>query len=193
MDHSKHYDLLINRARNRVLEEYTERHHIHPKCLGGGNEPENLVRLTPEEHYTAHLLLCGIYPGNYNIILAARMMCYGKDGRRVNNKLYGWLKRKHKEAVSKVPRKPRKKETKPRNRDYTMSEEQKAKLSAAMKGRVHSPEAISKMSAAQKGKPRQYPNGMLGRKHSEETKKKISEAGLRRYSSSYFRLDNKYI
>ena len=40
-----------------------ERHHIVPKCMGGGNEAENLVFLTPSEHLFAHHLLARIHGG----------------------------------------------------------------------------------------------------------------------------------
>lgn len=46
MDYQKHYNNLIDRARNRLLENYTENHHIIPKCMNGSND---LVSLTPEE------------------------------------------------------------------------------------------------------------------------------------------------
>lgn len=57
MNYQKHYDLLIEKAKTRILEGYVERHHIIPKCFGGSNEPENLVNLTAKEHFIAHLLL----------------------------------------------------------------------------------------------------------------------------------------
>ena len=59
------YNNLIQRASNRLLDGYKERHHIIPRCLGGNNTKENLVDLTPEEHYIAHLLLIKIYPEIY--------------------------------------------------------------------------------------------------------------------------------
>lgn len=37
--------------------EYSEQHHIKPKCLGGDDSKENLVRLTAREHFMAHCLL----------------------------------------------------------------------------------------------------------------------------------------
>ena len=48
------YERLIQRAKRRSLTGVVEIHHIMPKCLGGTNEEFNLVKLTPEEHYTAH-------------------------------------------------------------------------------------------------------------------------------------------
>ena len=45
------------RKQAKLLLQYTERHHIIPKSLGGNNTEENLVWLTAEEHLTVHLLL----------------------------------------------------------------------------------------------------------------------------------------
>lgn len=58
-----HYDRLIARARNRCLEGYGEKHHIIPRCVGGGDELDNLVMLSAREHYFAHLLLAKHYGG----------------------------------------------------------------------------------------------------------------------------------
>jgi hypothetical protein len=63
MNYIKHYDLLINRAKNRTLSCYTEEHHILPKSIGGTDEPTNLVKLTAREHYLSHILLAKIYGG----------------------------------------------------------------------------------------------------------------------------------
>lgn len=46
MNYAAHYERLIERAKNRVLEGYRERHHILPRCMGGTNAPDNLVDLT---------------------------------------------------------------------------------------------------------------------------------------------------
>lgn len=94
MEYKKHYDALINRAKNRLLETYTEKHHIIPVCMGGSNLPDNLVQLTPEEHYVAHQLLVKMYPKNYKLMHAANMMTLSNNNQTRNNKRYGWLKRK---------------------------------------------------------------------------------------------------
>ena len=96
MNYIKHYSLLVNRGKNRNLKIYTESHHIIPVCLKGTNNKQNLVNLTPEEHYLAHLLLTKIYPESSGLVLAAAMMtCNSPNTKRFNNKLYGWLRRKH--------------------------------------------------------------------------------------------------
>jgi len=100
MNYQKHYDLLMERARNRLLEGYSERHHVVPRCLGGTDEPDNLVRLTPEEHYVAHQLLVKINGKNQKLIFAAVMM----GSTRKNNKTFGWLRRRHALAVSETLR-----------------------------------------------------------------------------------------
>lgn len=94
MNYKKHYDLLIERSKNRVLEGYFEKHHVIPKCLGGKNDKDNLVLLTPEEHFLAHQLLIKIYPNSPPLINAAVIMTTHHTKQRANNKLFGWLRRK---------------------------------------------------------------------------------------------------
>lgn len=71
-----------------------------PRCLGGGNERENLVRLTPEEHYLAHQLLVKIHPTVPGLLQAAvSMTASNQYVRRSQNKLYGWLRRRLSESM----------------------------------------------------------------------------------------------
>ena len=53
---------------------YTERHHINPKCRGGNNTDENLIDLTPKEHYIAHYLLAKENPDEYKLLQALKCM-----------------------------------------------------------------------------------------------------------------------
>lgn len=95
MNYTKIYRTLISRAKDRNLTDYVESHHIIPRCMNGTDDIDNLVDLTPEEHYLAHQLLVKMYPGNVKLIMAAQMMI----PNRPSNKLYGWLKRLHSEAM----------------------------------------------------------------------------------------------
>ena len=62
MNYVKIYDQLIANAVNRDKPVgYVEKHHIHPKSLGGSNQPDNIVYLTAREHYIAHALLVKKY------------------------------------------------------------------------------------------------------------------------------------
>lgn len=90
MDYKKIYESLIHKGKHRTLCGYKETHHIIPRCLGGSDDVENLVELTPEEHYLAHQLLVKLYPNNKKLIYAATAMV----ANRPSNKLYGWLKRR---------------------------------------------------------------------------------------------------
>lgn len=70
MNYTRIYNLIIQRAQDRVLSGYAEKHHIIPRCMGGDNSPENLVRLTAKEHFVAHRLLVRIYPENPKLVYA---------------------------------------------------------------------------------------------------------------------------
>jgi hypothetical protein len=93
MNYEKIYHNLITKASERTIVEYTEKHHIIPRCLGGTDEASNLVNLTPEEHYLAHQLLTKIYP---SLVRAAVMMTMNRH----SNKIYGWLRKKFSKSQS---------------------------------------------------------------------------------------------
>ena len=46
MNYEKIYNQIILRAKSRELNCYVERHHVIPKCMGGTNDKDNLVKLT---------------------------------------------------------------------------------------------------------------------------------------------------
>lgn len=94
MDYKLIYDNLINRAKTRSLDQYTERHHIIPQCMGGSNDASNLVNLTPEEHYVAHQLLVKIHPNIHKLVYAAKMMTVSTKHVQRNNKTFGWIRRR---------------------------------------------------------------------------------------------------
>lgn len=74
MDYSRIYNELISHRRNNPLVKsqdlYTEVHHIIPRCMGGNDSEENLVRLTAGEHFIAHKLLARVYPENFGVQMA---------------------------------------------------------------------------------------------------------------------------
>jgi len=75
MDYQRIYNLIVDRARKRVLPVYTEKHHVLPKCMGGSNEKGNIVAVTAKEHYLCHRLLCEIYPENKPLKKAYHLIC----------------------------------------------------------------------------------------------------------------------
>jgi hypothetical protein len=95
MNYQKIYDNITRRGQNRILEGYSEKHHIVPRCMGGTDDATNLVSLTPEEHYLCHLLLVKIHPNNIRLVRAAMFMVSANKNQQRNNKAYGWLKRQY--------------------------------------------------------------------------------------------------
>lgn len=53
------YYKIINKARqqNRVKKSGFQSHHIVPRCIGGTDDPDNLILLTYKEHRVCHCLL----------------------------------------------------------------------------------------------------------------------------------------
>lgn len=133
MNYQAHYDKLIDKARNRNIAGYVEKHHIIPKCLGGSDAADNIVKLTPEEHYVAHQLLVKIYPKNYKLAYAANMLTVSRPNQQRNNKAYGWIKR-HIASVEKP----------------AMPKETRDKISAATKGRIPHNKGTGKPKAEKK-------------------------------------------
>jgi NUMOD3 motif len=112
MNYTLHYTKLIERAKSEDRRRYTtkntkyvyyEKHHIIPKCMGGSNAEENLILLTPEEHYLAHLLLIKMHKDHAGLTFAAiKLTRSTKNGKRMNNKLYSWLRKQHAENTAKL-------------------------------------------------------------------------------------------
>ncbi len=79
MDYEKIYYQIINRAKTRKLDGYSEKHHIIPRCMMGNNNQSNIVSLTAREHFLCHMLLCEIYPTNNKLRHALFLMAIGKQ------------------------------------------------------------------------------------------------------------------
>lgn len=86
MDYTRIYNQIIERAQNRKIDGYIEKHHIIPKCMGGLDVKENLVELTSREHFLCHMLLCKIYPQENKLKHALFLMAIGKQ--KVKEKTY---------------------------------------------------------------------------------------------------------
>lgn len=99
MDYQKIYTAFIADRRTTedaavLLSSYLEKHHIVPRSLGGGNEPSNLIRLTPEDHFFAHLLLAKTHGGELWAPIAFMVGGSRKDYRPTHSrKAHGWAAR----------------------------------------------------------------------------------------------------
>lgn len=68
-------NILETRGRFNCGDEYCERRHIIPKCMGGTNDEENLIDLYAKEHFEAHRLLALENPDNEKLVYAWWNMC----------------------------------------------------------------------------------------------------------------------
>lgn len=84
MDYQRIYrEFISDRKSKPEPEGYTERHHILPRALGGGDEPENLIKLTAREHYFAHCCLAKAYGGKmWSALFAVAHMSKTDDAWR---------------------------------------------------------------------------------------------------------------
>lgn len=165
MNYEKIYNQIVERAKNRVLDCYTESHHIIPRCMGGGDEKENLVNLTAREHFICHRLLVQIHPSNNKLKFALWAMCNMKNKRQSrytpSSRIYESIKIEVIQLIS------------DKKRGVKLSEEHKRKTSETLKGIKRPQEVIDKIVKTRKE------NG--GWKHSDETKNKIrSNNGMKR-------------
>jgi hypothetical protein len=66
MDYQKIYNKIIENRKQNVPAGYSEKHHIIPRCLGGNDNAQNIVKLTAREHFICHYLLAKMYvEGSY--------------------------------------------------------------------------------------------------------------------------------
>lgn len=100
MNYRKIYMQLINKRKTEILDKTdgTENHHVVPKCVGGSDSKNNLVRLKVREHFIAHWLLTKMYSGKERILLEfafGQMSTFSKTNeyRRANSKLFERSKR----------------------------------------------------------------------------------------------------
>jgi hypothetical protein len=183
MNYQRIHDAIIDRARNRTLIGYREKHHVIPRCMNGNNDISNLVELTAREHFIIHRLLCKIYPTEYKLVYAYWMMArnisnskYTRD-YRVSAREYEYARYLFSEVSSK------------RQKGKTLTDEHKKSLSIAAKTRKtripikHSDETKKKLSLLWKGTTRsiedrkKISDGQLGKKHTLTTCPHCNKSG----------------
>ena len=170
------YKQIIELAKSRYpLKEYTELHHIIPKCLGGTDEQDNLVDLTAREHFLCHWMLVRIYPKNHKLKYAWNMMCCinEQDHNRYTSYSYKYARENFSKATSEYQKGKRLSEEHKAKLRRPTSDKQKESVSKANASRTWSKESRAKLSKSLKG-----------RKFSKESLRKMSEAQKRRYNKS---------
>jgi hypothetical protein len=142
MDYQKIYNQIIERAKNRMLKGYKEKHHIIPKCLGGFNNKENFVELTAREHFLCHMLLCEIYPNENKLKHALFLMAIGKQKIKektyvIGSRIYERLKSEYSQMLTgkKQSKEIRNKKSQSMKGHSMYTEEWKQKISKSNTGR----------------------------------------------------------
>lgn len=164
--YTKWYNQITERARNRIIDTYTETHHVQPRSLGGTDDASNLVELTAREHFICHWLLTKIHIGDSrNKMLSAFFLMKGNNSyqnRYINGRAYEILREEYAQYISKM------------NTGRVQPPEEKAKQIAAITGRKRKPfseEWRQKMSESHRGEK----NHRYGVELSEETRQKIGD------------------
>jgi len=193
MNYTRIYNQLVD-TRVTLARTFTkgcgfEKHHIIPRCLGGTNAKSNIVVFTPREHFLAHRLLARMYTGEIK-----RKMCYAAwtmartKKIKVNSRMYAILKEQAtanlKSQQTGVKRGPMSEEHKQKIREASIRRyqdpEQRRLTSLQSSGRKHTDETKAKMSKSKEGYMPTYHLGMKGKQHSPETKAKMKAAWEKR-------------
>ena len=191
--YTKWYRNITENAKQRTLDCYTEIHHIKPQSLGGLDTPDNLVKLTPREHFICHWLLVKMTTGqeHHKMLNALRMMRAENPNQqryttKITARVYAKIKEEYAELQSKkftgkgngMFGKHHTQEAKDKIRQARignkLTPEQHARLVANTTGKKKPPitdEHRAKLSVAQSGKN----NPRYGVEVSDDTRKKIGD------------------
>ena len=165
-------DILDNRGRFNCGEEYCERHHIVPKCMGGTDTEDNLIDLYGREHYEAHKLLALENPECLKLVSAWWMMSHIKEVK--GNYRYIPTGKEYEEAR--------------KNFSILVSERMKNQKilkgkDSPMYGKHLSEETKEKLSLWNKKRIEEQGHPMKGKHHKKETKEKIRMAKVGKHLS----------
>lgn len=203
--YEKWYGQIVQRAKDRVLNGYYERHHILPRSLGGLDTSDNLVCLTAREHFICHWLLTKFTVGEARdkMVYALRMMRANKSGQRYTSKTTARVYENLKIEYSEIQRQRILGENNPMYGDkFYRSKEGKVKHAQAISGDNNKAKQIQvrkKIAASKQGKKREpfsvewlekiaesnrgENNGMYGKTHSGDSKSKMRDKALGRKQS----------
>jgi hypothetical protein len=91
------------RIRTRQRNDGLETHHIIPRSLGGTNQTDNLIHLTPKEHWIAHRILYRMTAGKEQSKMAyALVSMIGNKGYKPTARQYALLKHLNRNASKKM-------------------------------------------------------------------------------------------
>jgi hypothetical protein len=179
--YSKTYYSIIDNAKQLDRDKKgNERHHILPKSLGGNDCKDNLVNLTPREHYICHLLLT-----KFTVGVARQKMSYAlhrltnkKNEVIRSSKMYEIIRREHSAMLTLKQTGVSYRDRCGKSHAHPISEYQKEQIRKANKNRVITKETREKISKSQKQRKIDRPESFAKAPMTEEHKRNISKAAL---------------
>ena len=161
--------IIKSRGQFNCGDEYHERHHIKPKCLGGTDDLNNLIDLYAREHFIAHKLLAEENPSNIKLVQAYSIMAFASNEYEKRYELTPEEYEQARKAFSiGLKQYYSNKENHPCYGKH-LSEERKQKIREANKGNKYCVGRIISKETRKK-------IGDANRNPSSETRKKMSEA-----------------
>lgn len=175
-------NILDTRGRFACEDEYHERHHILPKCMGGTNDEDNLIDLYAREHFEAHRLLALENPNNDSLTYAWCCMAWRQNEYQDRYKLSPEEYEEVRIACAKaISKNAKKRLANPENNPMYgkhLSEETRKKISEANKGK-NTGENNPMYDIHRYGED----NPFYGKCHTQEAKDKISSYAQNRPSA----------
>lgn len=98
MNYKRIYRELIESRRERGVKKQVgyEVHHIIPRCMGGSDTADNLVKLSYREHYIAHWLLVKMHPTHSGIQYGFLCLLRDPHGTRpLTSRMFATIKRNY--------------------------------------------------------------------------------------------------
>jgi hypothetical protein len=173
------YQNITDRARERILDGYVERHHVVPRSLGGSDDAGNLVSLTAREHFICHWLLTKIYTGEARHKMINAMYIMRAEGpyqkryeSKITSRVYNTLREEYSKYISNL------------NKGRVQPLEENIKQKAAQTGRKRAPFSDEWREKMSKSKQGENNNNRYGIKITEDTRKKMREKAIGRKQSA---------
>jgi hypothetical protein len=169
MNYQRIYDAFIADRKSRAAPYRGERHHVVPKCLGGGEGAHNIVTLSFEDHLFAHVLLARIHGGRLAQAASLMIARSGGAGLRLRSR-YAWLRSRHAAAAAEIQRQ---RMQAPSVREAAVANLLRPKTAAQIRKGVENRDYVACWTPEKRAAAAQR---ATGRKASIETRKKMSLA-----------------
>lgn len=183
------YVKICERAFSRQQPKISEKHHILPRCFkqGGYTDVNNLVHLTPKEHFICHKLLTKCVTDS--VLKSKLTYAVWQFTKRysVSAREYNRLKEELSLTYKNIPKSEEHKLNLRKPKQNTSKMGRPKGCSNPTKG-IKRPHVGKNISAAKKGKNIGIDNHFYGKKHSSETIEKLKKINTGKFLSEETRM-----